>query len=86
LNLTIGANGTGTSSVKVGSEKSAGGNPTKYTGGHVVLDRVQDGMSLHMEGDVSRTDSGYAINGPLTASIKGMKLFKGSWKVSKAGE
>jgi hypothetical protein len=86
LNLTIGANGTGTSSVKVGSEKSAGGTPTKYTGGHVVLDRVQDGMSLHMEGDVSRTDSGYAINGPLTASMKGLKLFRGSWKVTKAGE
>lgn len=83
LQLTVGANGAGTSKFSSGS-----GDPqtmsANYTGGHVVVNKNQDGMQLHLEGDAKRTDAGYAIDGPMTASVKGKPLFRGTWHVTKS--
>lgn len=83
LQLTVGASGAGSSVFSSGKDKPQSMS-ANYTGGHVVVNKNQNGMQLRLEGDASRTDAGYAIDGPVTAAVKGKPFFKGTWHVTKS--
>lgn len=87
LNLTVDSDGSGmiTSADAATTGKNSGNNqlPFKYTGGTVVVEKSDKGMTIHMEGQVQRTESGYTINGTLSAVGNGASI-KGTWNVTKA--
>ncbi|MHB8841150.1 MAG: hypothetical protein ACYC56_05085, partial [Candidatus Aquicultor sp.] len=88
LNLTVNSDGSGTmiASSALGNEKPSKGSPgtLSYADGTVTTDITEQGMQMHMEGKVQRTESGYVINGTLTAYSKNEPAIKGTWTVTKA--
>lgn len=80
--MAVGVDGKGTlTQADAAAGKAA---PLTYEGGSISVDQTEGGFNTHLEGAVTRTDSGYAASGIGIISGGGTWIAKGVWKATKA--